>query len=143
MYYAARQHITKPVINAVDAARIISTGQASTLDALIWRNTRNERIAAVDDGHIDDPWGEIAIINLDRNIQIESITFDQTRLGEWFTECEDYEEGGISNLPLDGSNEDTRTIFECSCCGSHFYSTLTIQKRYDQDAGYGRCEKCA
>lgn len=147
MYFEAREHQSRPVADAAEAARLIVDHEVRDFDALIWTGN-GRRLAVVADGHIDKPWMEGAVIRLDVNppIQIESITFawcDLNQATDHLRKCEttDFQMGRCS-LPLDGRGEDVRAKFECGCCGKWFESTLTAQRPYDQDAGFGICPDC-
>ena len=145
MYYESVPHKSVPVSSPEEAARRIKSGREMSFHALIWKNSRGERIAAVDDGGIDDSWGEVAVINLDTNRQLESITFpwcSEEQAARHLADCQD--DAGLSsrpaNLPLDGGGEEIPSVFTCSCCGEGFKSTITEQKPHDQDQGY--CQSC-
>lgn len=147
MYYESIQHRSRPVENAEVAAYLIKSGPLPSFEAPVWKNSRGQRIAAVDDGGLDDPWGEVAVINIDTDRQLESITFpwcSAAEAAEYLKECED--DAGLSdrpaNLKLDGSGENIPSVFTCGCCGEGFKSTLTEQRPFDQDAGYGYCPRC-
>lgn len=148
MYYEAISHAAVPVESAADAARRIKSGKAMSFQALIWNNTKGERIAAVADGGLDDPWGEVAIINLTTNRQLESITFawidTEAEAIRYLEECQD--DAPLSDrpakLPLDGEGENRPANFECGCCGEGFTSTIAEQRVHDQDEGFGYCPKC-
>ena len=153
MYYESRDHRTRPVSSAAEAAALIVRNQAAIYDALTW--TANGRtLCAVDDGHIDRPWSEVAVIRLDgeRPVQIESITFawlegeEGQRILEgarYLERCEvtDFAMGPTA-FPLDGNGYDVPATFACGCCGAGFRSTLAEQGTYDQDAGFGICPAC-
>lgn len=147
MYYESIPHRSQEVSSPEEAARMIRSGTVMSFIALIWKNSRGERIAAVDDGGIDDSWGEVAVINLDTNRQLESITFPwctDEEAAKLLRECQD--DKGLSdrpaNLPLDGGGESNHSLFTCGCCGKGFKSTIDEQRIHDQDVGYGCCSSC-
>ena len=147
MFYESVQHQSRPVADAAEAARLIKAYDARSFVALFWKNTKGPRIAAVDDGGLDDSWGEVAVINLDTNRQLESITFPwctDEEAARFLLECQD--DDGLSdrpaNCPLDGAGEDTPAAFTCGCCGTSFTSTIAEQRPHDQDEGYGYCPRC-
>jgi len=148
MYYEARQHASQPVANAEEAATRIHNGQVNDYDALTWAATNGRRLAVVADHHIDNMWKEVAVIDLDRQVQIESITFgwieDLAEKIQYLKNCEttDYVFRNSISLPLDGNGETQPAEFECGCCGEGFMSTIAEQQRFDQDAGYGICLSC-
>ncbi len=148
MYFEARQHTTLPVINAEEAATRIHSGQVNCYDALTWTATNGRRLTVVADHHIDDIWKEVAVIDLDRQVQIESITFGWIEgLAEkiqYLKNCEttDYVFRNSVSLPLDGDKEDQPAEFECGCCGDGFISTIAKQRVFDQDCGFGICPGC-
>lgn len=153
MYYESREHRTRPVASAAEAATLILSGRAAIFDALTWTGN-NRRLCAIDDGCIDRPWSEVAVIRLDteKPLQIESITFawlgddEGKRLLEgvrYLEKCEvtDFAMGETA-FPLDGNGTELIAWFSCGCCGENFRSTLAIQRIFDQDAGYGICPEC-
>lgn len=144
MYFESREHTRKNVSGAVEAATLIHNGNAATHEAIAWE-TPIGTLCAVNDDHIDGFWGEVAVINLSTNEKIESITFAWVEtLDEKIKHLEDcgtgaFKIGTIVTVPMDGAGQDALAWFECSCCGTGFKSTINKQKKYDQDAGYGRC----
>jgi len=147
MYYESRQHTSVPVADAAEAVHLIHTRQAVDSHCPTWTNNHGHRIALVDDSHIDAPWLEVAVINLDTKEQYESITFgwcptEAEKLGH-VVECEcGTTFARPATLPIEGQGEDRTCRFTCGCCGESFRSTLTLQKKFDQDAGYGICPNC-
>ena len=149
MYYEAISHTTVEVPSAAEAARRIRSRQVRSFDALVWRNAAGQRIAAVGDGGLDHPFGEVAVINLDTDRQVESITFawidtdaEAIRYLEECQESQGHPDGSPANLPLDGSMEDAPAGFTCACCGEWFTSTIAKQRIHDQDEGFGHCREC-
>ena len=149
MYYQSRSHTSHPVADAREAVALIHSGRTASNDAYIWKNQNGHRIALVDDSHIDHPWGEVSVINVDTREQYESITFawcnsEAEKLGVVLG-CQDGTSFARQNiiLPLDGAEEEREAHFTCGCCGEVFRSTIAQQKRFDQDAGYGICPKHA
>jgi hypothetical protein len=147
MYYEAVPHASVPVANAAEAARKIRSGKGLLcFHALIWKNSRGERIAAVADGGLDNPWAEVAVINVDTSRQLESITFawidDETTAIGYLQGCEDSHGLGACHLPLDHAGNDRPATFICSCCGTGFKSTIQEQRVHDQDQGYGYRPDC-
>ena len=80
MYYESRTHTSHPVSGPEEAVRLIHEGKLSSNRVPIWTNEADgsapvgDRIALVPDGHIDDPFFEIAVISLDAGLQYESLT---------------------------------------------------------------------
>ena len=148
MHYEAISHATMNVDSAADAARRIRSGQEPSYNALIWQNTKCERIAAVADGGLNHPWGEVAVINITTNRQLESITFawieTEDEAIRYLEKCQDSDPLGDSpaNLPLDGEGDNIPAYFQCGCCGTSFTSTIAEQRAHDQDEGYGICHEC-
>jgi len=148
MYFEARMHTTRAVPDALTAAQLINDGEARTFDALIW-NASGRRLAVVADNHCDDPWLEVAVVDIDRRCQIDSITAGWCKgaeqLATYFAACETTDSIFRPNiaLPLDGKNDNTPAYFSCGCCGSSFKSTYAEQRQYDQDDGFGICHACA
>jgi hypothetical protein len=147
MYFETTMHTTRAVENAQTAAQLIKKREAYNFEALIWTG-KGRRLAAVADNHCDNPWLEVAVIDMDRKCQIESITADWCRsteeLATHLATCEttDFVFRRNITLPLDNQNGDTLANFECGCCGSFFQSTYAKQRKYDQDDGYGICPDC-
>ncbi len=150
MYYQAESHRTRMVADADEAARIIHIGALMGFEALTWTAPNGRRLAAVSDGGINNPWGEVAVIQVDVEppVQIESITFgwidDIETKARYLRECEttDFFMWQTS-LPLDGQGEEKPARFTCGCCGEGFVSSISQQKKYDKDAGFGMCQRCA
>ena len=44
--------------------------------------------------------------------------------------------------PIMLNEEEAITWFACGCCGTGFKSTISRQRQFDQDAGYGICSNC-
>ncbi len=149
MFYQAISHKTRHVPDA--GAAVAAIEFARDFDAIVWIAPNGRRLAAVADGNINgvgNPWNEVAVIDLDRKVQIESITFGALTPIERINElmrCENTEfvMCGPVALPMDGEGEDTPARFVCGCCGESFVSSLSQQKKYDQDAGFGMCPRCA
>ncbi len=149
MYYESISHTTVEVPSAASAALRIRSRQLRSFDALIWRNAAGQRVAAVGDGGLDNPFGEVAVINLDTNRQVESITFawieDEATAIRYLEECQESQgnpQGRPVRLPLDGTLEDAPAFFTCGCCGDRFKSTIAKQRIHDQDEGFGHCPEC-
>jgi hypothetical protein len=90
MYFETTMHETVLVDSAAEVARRIKEGQVRDFDAFVW-TAHNRRLAVVADNHCNNPWLEVAVIDLDRKIQIESITAgwcDEEKLRGYFEECE-------------------------------------------------------
>lgn len=146
MYFETTMHETMPVENAAEAARRIKAHERRDFDAFVW-TAHGRRLAVVADNHCNDPWLEVAVIDLDRGLQLESITAawcNEQQLRGYFKQCEtdDFVFRRNVRLPLDGENGDTPASFECGCCGTDFQSTYAQQRCFDQDNGYGICPKC-
>ena len=147
MYFETIMHTTRSVADAFTAAQLVNNREACTFDALVW-NANGRRLAVVSDNHCDDPWLEVAVLDIDRNCQIESITAgwckSAEQLATYFATCEttDFIFRPSITLPLDGQNGDTPANFDCGCCGTSFKSTYAEQRKYDQDDGYGICTAC-
>jgi muconolactone delta-isomerase len=147
MYFETVMHVTVPVESAAEAARRIHAKEVRDFDAFVW-TANNRRLAVVADNHCNNSWLEVAVIDLDRNAQLESITAgwcDENQLRTHLELCEtnDYVFRQEIELPLDGENAEAKADFECGCCGSGFISTYAKQRKYDQDNGFGICPKCA
>ena len=147
MYFETTMHTTRPVENALAAAELIKTHDVRDSDALTWANN-GRLLAVVADNHCNDPWLEVAVIDMQRNCQIESITAawcnSTEDLARHFVTCEttDFIFRTNVTLPLDNHNADTPASFQCGCCGTFFKSTYAEQRQYDQDNGYGICPDC-
>ena len=147
MFYEARNHISTPVADAAEAVHLIHTGKCVSSYAYIWRNAKGGRIALIDDSVIDEPWGEVAVVNLDTQEQYESITFGwiKSEASKLLTVTSAVTIAKVwrrAVVPLEGSLTDRECSFTCGCCDEQFESTLAKQKVFDQDAGYGICGGC-
>jgi len=149
MYFETTMHVTVPVADAAECARRIhNKTELRDFDAFTWTATNGRRLAVVADNHCDNTWLEVAVIDLDRNVQLESITAGwiktETELTRYFADCEtqDYTFREGIQLPLDGNNDEAPATFTCGCCGEGFDSTYKAQRKYDQDNGYGICPRC-
>jgi len=106
-------------------------------------NEKGHKIAFCPYGHIDNSWQEVAVINVDLEIQLESITWawvNPSRYLEYVLESISLTKPIAENLEL--QNDSKQSWFTCGSCGSAFMSTLKKQKEFDQDSGYGYCLKC-
>ena len=144
MYYEARTHTSHPVSGPEEAVRLIHEGQLSSNRVPIWTDESGDRIALVSDGHIDNPFFETAVINLDAGLQYESLTFGWMKsFEEKLKHVVEAAKPGwhrVCTIPsLDGKNFERTAWFECGCCGERFRSTLAKQLPFDQDAGFGIC----
>lgn len=148
MYFETTMHETVHVESAAEAARRIKAHETRDFDAYTWTAPSGRRLAVVADNHCNNPWLEVAVIDLDRSYQLESITAGwcdtDTELKGYFEKCEtgDFVFRREIRLPLDGKDDDAPADFECGCCGEGFESTLREQRKYDQDNGYGQCPSC-
>jgi hypothetical protein len=147
MYYESIEHTRRNVESAAMAARIIHERTVHDYEALCWKGKNQRTFCAVADGGCNHPWFEVAVIDLDAMVQIESITFGWVKDLEgkiWHLEtCETIDFNmGRTQFPLDDQGLDTKAYFDCGCCGKRFKSTIRIQKQFDQDAGYGICPTC-
>ena len=159
MYFETTMHVSRPVANAAEAAQLIKHGKLldqgsddeylHDYDALIWTADSGRRLAVVADNHCNNPFLEVAVIDLDTKVQVESITAGWCKtadeLAKYFVRCEtatDFFMRTDVTLPLDNIGGDTLADFECGCCGTSFESTYEKQRKYDQDNGYGFCPEC-
>jgi|SRR5262245_1335605 len=147
MYFETTMHATRDVESAQVAAQLVKDHEVCDYEALRWTAPGGRRLIVVADNHCNNPWLEVAVIDPDRNLQIESITAgwcDLEKLTAHFETCEttDFIFRRNIKLPLDGQNEDAKATFECGCCGTGFKSTYKEQRQYDQDNGYGFCPEC-
>ena len=144
MYYEARTHTSHPVSGPEEAVRLIHEGKLTSNRVPIWTNESGDRIALIPDGHIDDPFLEIAVIDLDVALQYESLTFGWMKSFEeklkYVVEAAKPGWHRVCAIPsLDGKDFERTAWFECGCCGERFRSTLAKQLPFDQDAGFGIC----
>lgn len=91
---------------------------------------------------------ELAILDMDENVQIESLTIDWVKGRTKAKAILDCCDNPYSRTPTGITIVDNevisqpKTYFTCGCCGSGFKSTYKEQAIYDQDAGYGICDSC-
>lgn len=149
MYYEARTHQSFPVNTALEAAQKIKNRHELFSNSVLKYPVSEGIIYIVPDGHIDHPFGEVAVIlekDGKRN-QIESITAawidTPEELAEYFDKAivSNYDMGE-AQLSIDGVNSTQKASFTCGCCGGYFKSTIQQQKKYDQDQGFGICPSC-
>lgn len=152
MYYESIMHESRLVVSANAAANLIKnykdeSGELMSFHAIKW-NANGRQLCAVADGGLNNPWLEVAVLDLSTMTQIESITagwIDTVdELTKYFSECETgtFSMGKVKALPIDGEGENAPAYFTCGCCGDWFQSTVKIQRKYDQDEGYGMCRSC-
>lgn len=147
MYYETREHELVPVKDANEAATLIKEGKFQTYQALIWKVSETESRIVVADGHVDEPFVELAVIKETTDgdyLQIETIT------NAWVETAEELAKSfneanypmGKANLTI-GKAEPSREVwFTCGCCGTGFKGILAYQLKFDQDNGYGICKGC-
>lgn len=145
MGFESIPHYSRPVASPEEAANLIKSGQVGQ-DALIWELPEG-RFAALRSGGLNNPWLEVAVVNLDTGEQVESITAGWVdsveRLGQHFRDAANETVWSRpANFCLDNFGLDNIAVFECSSCGRHFRSTLRFQRDFDQDEGMGICPKC-
>ncbi len=150
MYYESREHKRVDVADAEAAVNFIESNECSGLHAVFWKTPDGQEMCAVDDGCLDDlgRWSEVAVFKCfgKERFQVDSITFawcDREQRLHHMKVCEGLEIGRAATLSIDGDGRDKLAGFECGCCGEWFNSTITKQKKYDQDAGYGICPACS
>ena len=146
MYYETRNHTERTVADAFEAARLIKTDKPATYEALCY-----DDIVLVSDSHIDDQsFGEVAVLQRQPDgsfRQIETIT------AAWIKTVEDLADTlrqakaeplnmGVAALNLGAIRHQKHVTFTCGCCGNGFKSTVEHQRQFDQDDGYGICQRC-
>lgn len=155
MYYEARVHELREVQNAEKAAELIKSGRMHSYQVPCWISQDGlYKIYAVPDGHIDDPFLELAILRKplsDENEplkQVESITngwIDTTdALAVYLQQAENSDIIMKSKVTLivGKPKGDEHANFTCGCCGTWFTGNVQEQLKFDQDAGYGICGDC-
>ncbi len=147
MYYESRDHtLTEEPVSLEEACRLVKTGTIMSYRIPWWRNSAGQRVGLVDDSYIDCTFSEVAVINLDTMRQLESITFAWCETVEkcqtHVAACQDSAGYRTAALTIDGVGQERTSTFTCSCCGTGFKSTLKLQRKYDQDSGYGYCDPC-
>lgn len=149
MYYETVTHERRLVASAEEAARVIHEGtDLYDYQALSWTAPNGRKMLVLADNHCNNPWMEVAVIDEERGVQIESITMgwidELQRKVDYLVGCEttDSVMRKVGDIPIDGAGEDEKAWFTCGCCGEDFQSTIAKQKRYDQDNGYGICSGC-
>lgn len=155
MYYEARTHEIVEVTNAMEAAIKIKSGSIQTYQVMKWTSNDGKYFMyAVPDGHIDNMLLELAILrqeihSINANYQqVESITngwIDNIDiLGKYLQESETSNFIMIKNAQLITGNPQghEKAWFTCGCCGTSFLANVKEQIKFDQDAGYGICDRC-
>lgn len=101
----------------------------------------------VNDAHIDDrSFTETAVILFlnDKFYQIESLTILETTEEDFIIKSIEIlpDKRSETQLLINNVPENAFANFTCGCCGQWFYGNVKQQLEYDQDNGYGICEKC-
>jgi hypothetical protein len=149
MYFETTMHSRTNVASPDEAAKRIHEGQVRDYDCFVWRAADGREIAVVADNHCNNPWMEVAVVDLTNRTQLESITMgwidDESEKARYLRECEtqDFKMKTGVKIPMDGEHGNVKAQFECGCCGKSFTSTYEKQRKFDQDNGYGMCASCA
>lgn len=91
---------------------------------------------------------ELAILDIDKMTQIESLTIDwvkSNKVKAILDCCDNPYSQKKTGLKLDKNYNiigQPKSIYTCGCCGTEFYSTHKEQAKFDQDLGYGMCKEC-
>lgn len=97
---------------------------------------------------------ELAILDLESNTQIESLTMGwvpesgiagvQAGVEAFRKCCNNPFSQRPTGLVFEGDKvvRQPESWYTCGCCGESFKSTHSVQKKFDQDAGYGICGSC-
>jgi hypothetical protein len=148
MYYEAICHKEQPVKDATQAAELIKEGKIPSYITLSW-NSPNGKFFAVSDTHIDDSaFAETAIIEQKGNefFLKDSITVGWVKSTKevirYFSEAETAEAHRKTQLILNEPKEE-KAFFTCGCCGEYFKDSVKKQIQFDQDLGFGICNRCA
>jgi len=155
MYYEARIHQIVEVASAIAAAEKIRSESMYTYQVMKWTSKDgNYYMYAVPDGHLDEMLAELAILRQNKDQedapyqQIESITNGWIEgtdmLARYLQDAESSTMIMKSNaqLIIDKPKGDEQASFTCGCCGSWFKDNVQKQLKFDQDAGYGICDRC-
>lgn len=155
MYYESRTHEIVEVTNALDAAIKIKDGTVQTYQVTKWPSQDGKYFMyAVPDGHIDNMMLELAILRQDSNAadaplqQVESITngwIDNAQVLAYYlqeAESSDLLMQRNAQLIIGSPKGHETASFICGCCGNSFVGNVKEQLEFDQDAGYGICERC-
>jgi hypothetical protein len=117
-------------------------------DVLFVFDHNEKKYALANDASGCEGIGEIAIIDFDNMMQIESLTIEWTKgdkLAAILGCCDEPITAKKLEVVFDKDGNVTKqpkTYFTCSCCGEGFKSTSKEQAKHDQDFGYGYCSNC-
>lgn len=137
----------------MEAARLIKQGEAAGYEALTHKAVvkgREVNVYYVNDASIHDKnFAETAVLIDAANgeqEQIESITAawidTAEKLAEYFNKAITTDDVYYMGKVRLFNNDNTPAWFTCGCCGNGFKSTIEKQKKFDQDATYGICNRC-
>lgn len=90
---------------------------------------------------------ELAILDMDANTQIESLTIGWVKGNKLKAILECCENPSIqkkTGLTIENNKivNQPKSWYTCGCCGTGFKSTHKEQSKFDQDSGYGICSDC-
>jgi hypothetical protein len=150
MFYEARTHEALDVSDAQQAAKMIKAGTIYNYHILRFP-CEGKTLLIVPDGspHASDAHEEVAVLlqEADGLFQIESITAAWVKtdheLAQYFIGAVKEPCGRRKTDVIIGKPQGHETAqFECGCCGTVFTGVVQEQLAFDQDAGFGICNKC-
>ena len=148
MYFESRLNSIKNVTNLsideqVKAIKQLCIGNAIKICNVLWVNDESPSGTCI---------MEVALLYEfpNKTVQFESITVDwcnDLQIKKFIIDFGNTEllksEYRIDNLnPIKFNDQKALSWFDCGCCGTGFKSTMTYQRKFDQDAGYGICPDC-
>lgn len=92
---------------------------------------------------------ELAILDIDKMTQIESLTIGWVKGNKRKAVLECCDNPAIhknTGIEINLQNEITKqpeSYYTCGCCGTGFKSTHKEQSKFGQDTGYGICDDCS
>ncbi|GEP97683.1 hypothetical protein [Chitinophaga cymbidii] len=149
MYFEARVHLIRNITSRKEAAILIKEQKSHWYEALAWQGNTHVFLC-VADGHIDNMFLEIAVLRQEPDgsfWQVESITAGWIETAEelehYFMEAEQANPFKKVQLIVEVPKDHEFVRFICGCCGNIFQGNVKKQLAFNQDAGYGFCDRCA
>lgn len=148
MYFEARIHALREVESRMQVALLIKEQKVPWYEVLAWAGEKYTFLC-VADGHVENPFLEVAILRQEEDgtyYLIESITAGWIETPEKLelelAEAERANPIRKAQLIIGAPHGYEIAMFTCGCCGKRFKGNVKEQLKYDQDAGYGKCEEC-
>lgn len=148
MYFESRLNAVKNITDLTiekktKAIKQLGIGNAIKIGNVLWVNNENPSGTGIK---------EVALLYQfpNKTVQFESITVgwcNDLQVKKFIIDFGNTEllksDYGIDKLsPIKFNDQEALSWFDCGCCGTGFKSTISYQRKFDQDAGYGICPDC-